>query len=128
MLTPETIDAFKSRLTVDLNTIKTMRPSQLDQVKSQGSNAEALLKNRDFALFVHQYKFEILDSITAVTGHREEDNSRRVALSNQLAGIDGFVASLQRAVHMKNRVVTNQTTATGNPRDPAESLNERTYQ
>jgi hypothetical protein len=128
MLTQETVDAFNSRLTVDLNTIKTMRPAQLDQVKSQGSNAEALLKNRDFALFVHQYKFEILDSITAVTGHREEDNSRRVALSNQLAGIDGFVASLQRAVHMKNRVVSNQATATGNPRDPAESLNERTYQ
>jgi hypothetical protein len=128
MLTPETIDAFNSRLTVDLNTIKTMRPAQLDQVKSQGSNAEALLKNRDFALFVHQYKFEILDSITAVTGHKEEDNSRRVALSNQLAGIDGFVAALQRAVHMKNRVVSNQATATGNPRDPAESLNERTYQ
>jgi len=128
MLTPETIDAFNSRLTVDLNTIRTMKPSQLDQVRSQGSNAEALLKNRDFALFVHQYKFEILDAITAVTGHREEDNSRRVALSNQLVGIDGFVAALQRAVYMKNRVVTNQTTTAGNPPDPAESHNERTYQ
>jgi hypothetical protein len=128
MLTPETIDAFNSRLTVDLNTIRTMKPSQLDQVRSQGSNAEALLKNRDFALFVHQYKFEILDAITAVTGHREEDNSRRVALSNQLVGIDGFVAALQRAVYMKNRVVTNQTTTAGNPQDPAESHNERTYQ
>jgi hypothetical protein len=118
MLTPETIDAFNTRLTVDLNTIKTMKPSQLDQVRNQGSAAEALLKNRDFALFVHQYKFEILDSITAVTGHREEDNSRRVALSNQLVGIDGFVAALQRAVYMKNRVVTNQTTNNGNPEDP----------
>jgi len=127
MLTQETVDAFNTRLTVDLNTIKTMRPAQLDQVKSQGSNAEALLKNRDFALFVHQYKFEILDAITGVTGHKEEDNSRRVALSNQLAGIDGFVAALQRAVYMKNRVVTNQATTTGNPQDPVVYNTERQH-
>jgi hypothetical protein len=109
MLTAETIDAFNTRLTVNLNTIKQMKPSQLDQVKSQGSLAESLLKNRDLALFIHQYKFECLDSLGAITGHTEEDNSRRVAVSNQLSGIDGFVASLQRAVYMKNRVVTLQT-------------------
>lgn len=118
MLTQDTIDAFNTRLNVNLNTIKTMKPSQLDQVKSQGSNAEALLKNRDLALFIHQYKFEITDQLTAITGHTLEDNNRRVALSNQLAGIDGFVASLQRALYMKNRAV-NQTDPTlntkGNP-------------
>jgi len=125
MLTPETIDAFNTRLTVDLNTIRTMRPAQLDQVRSQGSAAEALLRNKDFALFVHQYKFEILDAITAVTGHREEDNGRRVALSNQLTGIDGFVDSLHRAVYMKNRVVSNQATNSGNPQDPLTTQTER---
>ena len=109
MLTQDTIDAFNTRLTVNLNTIKTMKPSQLDQVKASGSNAEALLKNRDLALFIHQYKFEITDALSAITGHKEEDNNQRVALSNQLAGIDGFVASLQRALYMKNRVVTLQT-------------------
>ena len=109
MLTQETIDAFNTRLSVNLNTIKTMKPSELDRVKSQGSLAEALLKNRDLALFIHQYKFEIADNLTAITGHTEENNNQRVAFSNQLAGIDGFVASLQRAVYMKNRVVTLQT-------------------
>jgi len=108
MLTPETIDAFNTRLTVNLNTIKQMKPSQLDQVKSQGSTAEALLTNRDLALFVHQFKFELLDTLSAITGYTEENNNQRVAISNQLAGIDGFVASLQRAVYMKNRVVTIQ--------------------
>lgn len=108
MLTPETIDAFNTRLTVNLNTIKQMKPSQLDQVKAQGSQAESLLKNRDLALFIHQYKFDITDQLTAITGHTLEDNNRRVALSNQLAGVDGFVAQLQRAVYMKNRVVTQQ--------------------
>jgi hypothetical protein len=109
MLTPETIDAFNTRLTVNLNTIKSMKPSQLDLVKSQGSLAESLIKNRDLAMFIHQYKFECLDSLAAVTGHTEEDNNLRVAISNQLSGIDGFVASLQRAVYMKNRVVTLQS-------------------
>ena len=114
MLTQETIDAFNTRLTVNLNTIKTMKPSELDRVKSQGSIAEALLKNRDLALFIHQHKFEIADALTAISGHTEEDNSRRVALANQLSGLDGFVASLQRALYMKNRVVTLQSEPTLN--------------
>ena len=108
MLTQDTIDAFNTRLTVNLNTIRQMKPSELDRVKAQGSTAEALLKNRDLALFIHQYKFECLDAITAITGHTDTDNSQRVALANQLSGIDGFVASLQRAMYMKNRVVTLQ--------------------
>jgi len=109
MLTQDTIDAFNTRLTVNLSTIKNMKAAELDRVKAQGSVAESLLKNRDLAMFIHQYKFECLDSLTAITGHTEEDNNRRVGLSNQLSGIDGFVASLQRAVYMKNRVVTLQT-------------------
>ena len=61
MIEQAAIDAFNSRLTANLNTIKTMTPAQQDQVKVQGSNAEALLKNRDLALFIHQWKFETLD-------------------------------------------------------------------
>ena len=114
MLTAETIDAFNTRLTVNLNTIKTMKASELDRVKSQGSNAEALLKNRDLAMFIHQHKFEIADALTAITGHSEQDNNQRVALSNQLSGIDGFVASLQRAMYMKNKVVNLQQDPTSN--------------
>jgi hypothetical protein len=108
MISNEAIEAFNSKLTVNLNTIKTMRPQDLDRVKQHGSAAEALLKNKDLALFVHQYKFEVLDSLTAISGYTEEDNNRRVAFSNQLAGVDGFIASLQRAVYMKNKVVTLQ--------------------
>jgi hypothetical protein len=114
MLTQDTIDAFNTRLTVNMNNIKSMSASELDRVKSQGSNAEALLKNKDLALFVHQWKFEVLDQLTAVTGHTPDDNARRIALSNQLAGIESFVASLQRALYMKNRVVTLQSGPTEN--------------
>lgn len=118
MLTQDAIDAFNTRLTVNLNTIKNMPTSQLDRVKAHGSTAEALLKNRDFAMFVHQYKFEVLDELCAIKAHTPDDNARRVALSNQLAGVDSFVASLQRAVYMKDRVVTLQTAEpTSKPRE-----------
>ena len=109
MITQETVEAFNNRLTVDLNSIKKMTPSQLDRVKQQGSQAEALLSNRDFAQFVHQFKFERVDVLNEITGHTEDDNRARVAISQQLAGVDEFVKSLKRAVYFKNRVVTQQT-------------------
>ena len=112
MISQDTIDAFNTRLTVNMNNIKSMTTSELDRVKSHGSTAEALLKNKDLALFVHQWKFEVLDQLTAVSGHTADDNARRIALSNQLAGIESFVASLQRALYMKNRVVTLQSEPT----------------
>ena len=115
MISNDAVEAFNTRLTVNVNSIKSMKPSELDKVKAVGSQAEALLKNRELAMFIHQFKFELLDSITSITGHTEEDNSRRVALSNQLSGVDGFIASLQRAVHYKNRAVTQQT-------EPAHNL------
>jgi len=109
MLTQDTIDAFNTRLTIDINTIKSMSATDLDRVKAHGSTAEALIKNRDLALFVHQYKFELADALASITGHTVEDNNKRVAISNQLVGLDGFIATLKRAVYMKNRVVTQQT-------------------
>lgn len=108
MISQDAIEAYNTRLTVDLNNTKKMTPSQLDGVKNYGSQAEALLKNKDLALMIHHFKFEVADLLSAIGGHTQDDNARRIALSNQLTGIDGFVASLQRAVYMKNRVVTQQ--------------------
>jgi hypothetical protein len=108
MLTQDTIDAFNNRLTIDLNSIKKMTPAQLDKVKHQGSQAEALLANRDFALFVHTFKFERMDQISEIQNHTEEDNTKRIAIANQIAGVDEFVKSLRRAVYFKDRVVSQQ--------------------
>jgi hypothetical protein len=58
-----------------------------------------------------------MDQLSAIRGYTEEDNTRRVALSNQLAGIDSFIAGLQRAVYMKNRVVSPQPE--GPAKDPS---------
>lgn len=108
MVNEDIVDAFNSRVKVDLNNIKTMTAAQLDRVKNYGSQAENLLMNRDFAQFIHHYKFDVLDQLSNLSGHTEEDNTRRIAMSNQLAGIDGFIASLQRAKFFKDRVVNQQ--------------------
>jgi len=124
MIEPSTIDHFNTRLTADLNSIRKMSASQLDEVKAYGSRAEALLKNRDLAMMIHHYKFEVLDAISAIPAHDTDSNARRVALSNQLTGIDQFVATLQRAVYLKNRVVTQQEEG---PRVEPADVTKREY-
>jgi uncharacterized protein YwqG len=115
MINEDAVNAFNNRLKANLNSIKTMTPAQLDRVKSIGSSAEALLKNKDFAQFIHSFKFEVCDSLVEIKTHTAEDDTRRVALSNQLSGIDSFIESLQRAVFYKNRVVTQQTEQSAEP-------------
>lgn len=112
MITQEAVDAFNNRLVLTPNSIKKLTPSQQDAVKAKGSNAEALLKNKDFAMFIHEYKFDMCDQLAAVVGHSLDDNARRVALSNQIAGIDQFIALLQKAVYYKNQVVSLQSPTT----------------
>ncbi len=115
MISEEAIEAYNSRLTVDTSNIKKLSPAQRDTVKSYGSQAEALLKNRDFAMFVHHYKFEISDTLANLTGHSPEDNATRIALANNLSGIDGFVTSLKRAIYHKNKVVQHEQTPPPGP-------------
>lgn len=118
MIETDAIEAFNRRLTVDLNSIKTMTPAQLDRVKEQGSQAENLLRNKDFAYFVHTFKFERMDALTVINAHDLNSNNERVAVSNQLTGIDEFIRSLKRAVYFRNKVVSQQTGQL-TPEDPA---------
>ena len=105
MIEDSTIEAFNTRLTVDFNNYKKFTPAQRDQVKKYGSDAEALLKNRELALFVHHFKFTLSDILLTIASHSDEANAHRVAVANQLTGIDAFIGSLKRAVMMKNRVI-----------------------
>ena len=82
-----------------------MTPAQRDTVKGYGSQAEALLKNRDLAQFIHHYKFMLADTQSELSAHTAEANCERVAIANQLVGITGFVNSLKRAVYYKNKVI-----------------------
>lgn len=104
MLNPEAVESFNTRLTRPISDVTKLTASERDRVRTQGDRAEALLKNRDFAQFIHEFKFEVCDDMAAIRGHTADDNSRRVALSNQIAGIDSFVALLQRAVYYRTRV------------------------
>lgn len=108
MITTTAIDAYNNRLTATINSLANMTAAELDRVRAHGSRAEALLKNPDMAMFIHQHKFDIMDQISLISGHDPDSNARRIALSNQLVGIDAFVAGLQRAVYLKNRAVSEQ--------------------
>ena len=104
MINEDTIDHYNSRLTVDLGQLNKLSPSQQDKVRQYGSQAETLMKNRDLAMFVHHFKFSLADELASIRSHGPDDNARRIAISNELAGIDNFVNSLKRAVYLRSRI------------------------
>jgi hypothetical protein len=104
MINDDSIEFFNNRLTVDLNSIKKLTPAQQDRVRHYGSQAEALLKSKDLAMFVHHFKFELADNLASIRGHTVDDDKQRVALCNELAGIDSFITSLKRAVYLKSKL------------------------
>jgi hypothetical protein len=122
MIDSDAITAYNSRITATVSNLTRMTPAQLDAVRQQGSRAEALLKNHDLVQFIHQYRFETADQIAAITAHDPESNARRIALSNYLSGMDAFVATLQRAVYMKNRAVSEQEGPDSAPTDKTKKV------
>ena len=106
MIDPSVVEAYNARQTVDLNNIKKMTPGEQDKVIANGNAAEALMRNKDFAQFIHQFKFEICDAMAEIRTHTVEDNATRVCLANQISGIDSFISTLRRAAFFKQRVVS----------------------
>ena len=104
MIEQNSVEFFNNRLTYNFNDLKNLSPSQKDQVRHYGSQAEALLKNRDLAMFIHHFKFELADDLIDSVGYTEESNNEKIAIANQLKGIDKFINSLKRAVVLKNRI------------------------
>jgi hypothetical protein len=109
MITEETFEFYNSRLTADIIPNKKLSPSQRDAIKTYGSQAEALMKNRDLAMFIHHFKFSINDAMANIRSHTAEANAERVALANQLSGIDGFINTLKSAVYKKNVMLKAET-------------------
>jgi hypothetical protein len=108
MISEEAVDAYNKRLTIDTSNPKKLTPSQRDAVKQYGSLAENLLTNRDLAMFVHHFKFEVNDAMANIRTHTEEANAERIALANQLSGIDSFVNTLKSAVYKKNVLMRSE--------------------
>jgi hypothetical protein len=110
MISEDAVDAYNKRLTIDTSNPKKLTPSQRDAVKQYGSLAESLLTNRDLAMFVHHFKFEVNDAMANIRTHSLEANAERVALANQLTGIDSFVNTLKSAVYKKNVLIRSENT------------------
>ena len=104
MINENSIEFYNNRLTFDYTKTKDLSPSQKDKIRNYGSQAENLMKNRDLAMFIHHHKFDVADQLAGIRGHTPEDNALRIALSNELTGIDNFINSLKRAVYLKNKI------------------------
>lgn len=104
MINENSIEFYNSRLTVDYTQVKNLSPSQKDKIRVYGTQAENLMKNKDLAMFIHHHKFDIADQLAGIRGHTPEDNALRIAMSNELTGIDNFINSLKKAVYLKNKV------------------------
>ena len=96
---------YTTKPTDDLG-ISKLSPSQLDNVKQQGSLAENLINNNDLKSFINWYRFNLLNELTSIQGFTEEHNAKRLALTHSIAGIEGFTAYLQKLVERKNKVVS----------------------
>jgi hypothetical protein len=94
-----------------------MTQGELDRIRLLGNQAEGLIKNKDLALFVHTTKIEIMEQLSELRGHTEDDNRRRIALANQLAGLEAFVEQLKLAVGNRNLVVKQQAAGSAVPTD-----------
>ena len=105
MINQEVIEAYNSRLTIDTSKISELSASQRDAVKAYGAQAQALLRNRDLAQFVHHYRFGLADTLAELNSHTPDSNAERVAIANQMSGLTGLINSLKRAVYVSNRVV-----------------------
>jgi hypothetical protein len=104
MIEENSVEFFNSRLTYSYSDLKNLTPAQKDRVRNYGSQAENLLKNKDLAMFVHHFKFELADELILTSGYTNESNNEKIAIAHELKGIDKFITCLKRAVMMKNRV------------------------
>lgn len=110
MISEEAVDAYNRRLTIDTSNVKKLTPAQRDAVKTYGSTAENLIKNRDLAMFIHHFRFEVNEAMANIRTHTAEANAERIALANQLSGIDAFINTLKSAVYKKNQMIKAEQT------------------
>jgi hypothetical protein len=88
--------------------ISKLSPSEQDKVKQTGSKAENMLNNTELLSFIQVYKYNLVKELTALNGFSEEQNSKRLGITQQIVGVEGFVDYLAKQVERKNKVVTLQ--------------------
>ena len=106
MLTPEQVMAHNSRTSI--TNVSKLSTEQQDRAIATGNEADRLLSDANFALFINSFKFDLIDELGGLSSHTDEINNKRIGLSNQLSGVERFVEYLQRASLLKDRLVTIQ--------------------
>jgi len=107
MINEEVVEHYNNRLTYTPSSKLT--PSQKDQIKHYGSQAEELITNKALAMFIHHYRFEINDALVNITTHTQEANTQRIALANHLSGLDGFISCLKTAIFNRDKLVSQDS-------------------
>lgn len=106
MLTDLQIGAHNSRVSsINLNK---MTVDEQTRAVGHGNTAERLLADQDLAKFIMSVKFDIMDELGGLSIHTEDSNSKRIALANQIGGLDRLVDSLKQSVVTKNRILDLQ--------------------
>lgn len=102
--------SYNTRLTTVIRDVRALPVAAADRVVTHGTRAENLMANADFAQFMHETKFDVMDELAGLAGHTDTDNARRLALGHELRGLDRMISVLQRAQSMKQRVVNSRNT------------------
>ena len=76
---------------------KTAHVSRRTLVIQNGESAKRLLKNEDFALLFHLYRFEMLERLEAST-----DDKLRIVNATYVAGVRDFVEFIEIQEHLAN--------------------------
>lgn len=106
MLTDLQIMAHNSRVSsINLNK---MSVDEQTRAVQHGGTAERLLADQDLAKFIMSVKLDIMDELGGLSLHTEDGNNKRIALANQISGLDRLADSLKSAVVTKNRILDIQ--------------------
>ena len=78
--------------------VKQLTTEAGDRVIERGARAAELLDNKILDAFVNQYRYDLVAELSAIAGHGDEQNNRRIAIANSITGVDGFLQYLNIAV------------------------------
>ena len=106
MLTELQISAHNSRVSsINLNK---MTVDEQSRHVAHGGTAERILADQELAKFIVAVKFDIMDELGGLSTHTEDSNNKRIALGNQIAGLDRLIDTLKSAVTTKDRILVIQ--------------------
>ena len=78
--------------------VKQLTTEAGDRIIERGARARELLNNEYLKAFVNQYRYDLVEQLSTIAGHGDEQNNRRIAIANSITGVDGFLQYLNAAI------------------------------